>query len=207
MAIGDTRLPEGTDSIIGGASVRTDFSSTGGLSSTAPGFDNSPAASKATTAPSDTLNGAKAKVADKASELRDQAADKMKVYALQGKDKAVEGLDSVQRLIEDAADTVDAKIGAEYGAYVRQAGASVASFSDAVRDKDVDQLLVDARDLVRQSPALAIGAATAIGFLIARVAKAGLGTPVTGQAPVMGGSTPIAPSTAPTTPVGSRPTV
>ena len=201
MAIGDTRLPEGTDSIIGGASVRPDFSSTGGLASTAPGFDNSAAATRM---PAESLADTKAKVADKATELRDQAADKMKVYALQGKDKAVEGLDNVQRLIEDAAETVDSKIGAEYGAYVRQAGASVAAFADQVRGKDVDQLLTDARDLVRQSPALAIGAATAIGFLVARVAKAGLGAPVVERKPVMGGTTPVAPHV-PVTPAGTRP--
>jgi len=200
MAIGDTRLPEGTDSIIGGASTGIDLSSTGGLSSTAPGFDNAPAASDpAPAAPKiENLADAKAKAAEKATELRGQAADKARDLAAQGKDRAVEGLDNVQRMIGDAADTVDAKVGAQYGAYIRQAGDSVAAFSDLIRDKDVDQLLADARDLVRRSPAIAIGAATAIGFVLARVAKAGT-EPTTPVVPTTGGVTPIAPA------VGTRP--
>lgn len=195
MAIGDTRLPEGTDSIIGGASVGNDLSSTGGLSSTAPGFDNAPAAS----APKlETIADVRAKAGEKATELRDQAAEKARDYAIQGKDRAVEGLDNVHRMIGDAADTVDAKIGEQYGAYIRQAGNSVAAFSDLIRDKDVDQLLADARDLVRKSPALAIGAATAIGFVLARIVKSGTETPPAGG-PTTGGVTPLAPTT------GSRP--
>ncbi|GGE77446.1 hypothetical protein [Sphingomonas prati] len=192
MAIGDTRLPEGTDSIIGGSSVGNDLSSTGGLSSTAPGFDNKPTPAPAATA-RETLDEAKATVTEKTSELRSQAADKARSYALMGKDRAVEGLDNVQRMIDDAADTLDEKLGGQFGDYVRQAGASVTTLSDAIRDKDVDELLDDTRDLVRRSPGIAIGAAAAIGFLVARVAKAGLDPEPT--TPTTGGVTPVAPTT------------
>jgi ElaB/YqjD/DUF883 family membrane-anchored ribosome-binding protein len=184
--MGDTRLPEGTDSIIGGATFaedRSDIGSSSGFGAT------SESSAQASARPA--IEEAKAKVGEKTVELRDQAAAKARDYALVGKDRAVEGLDNVQRLISDAADTVEAKVGAQYGTYIRQAADSVASFADLVRDKDVDQLLGDARDLVRKSPAVAIGAAAAIGFVLARVAKAGFDTPTT---PVTGGVTPVDPA-------------
>ncbi|WP_076068475.1 hypothetical protein [Sphingomonas montana] len=216
MATGDTRLPEGTDHIIGGSSVGNDLSSTGGLSSTAPGFDNvPPAATTAAATARDTLDEARATVSDKTAELRTQAADKAREYAIMGKDRAVEGLESVQQLIEDTAATIDSKVGAQYGDYIRQAGSSVTTLADAIRDKDVEELLADARDLVRRSPGIAIGAAAAIGFAVARVAKAGLGAPSASATPTTGGVTPapMVPVT-PVTPVntgsslaGTRPSV
>lgn len=184
MAMGDTRLPEGTDSIIGGASVGNEGSR----------FDETLIetgdATERTARP--TLEDAKARVSEKTGELRGQATEKAREYALIGKDRAVEGLDNVRKLINDAADTVDAKVGAQYGTYIRQAADSVASFSDLIRDRNVDQLLDEARDLVRKSPAVAIGAAATIGFVIARIAKAGFDTPSTTK-PTTGGVTPLDP--------------
>lgn len=207
MATGDTRLPEGTDSIISGASVDTDFSS-GDFASPAPSFDNSsnsvPASGAGSVSARDTLQDAKAKVGEKTTELRTQAADKARDYAIQGRDRAVEGLDNVQRMIGDAADTIDAKVGEQYGAYIRQAADAVASFTDTLRDKDVEELLDDARSLIRKSPGLAIGAATAIGFALARIAKVGLDPASLRQAPTTGEVTPVR-SEAPAVSTGQRP--
>ena len=46
--------------------------------------------------------------------------------------------------------------------------------SASVRDKDIDELLDDARALVRKSPAVAIGAAATLGFVLARLISAGI---------------------------------
>ncbi len=48
------------------------------------------------------------------------------------------------------------------------------SFTDSIRDKEVEDLYDDARELVRKSPAVAVGLAAAIGFALIRVAKAGI---------------------------------
>ncbi|HEX8446141.1 MAG TPA: hypothetical protein VF649_05955 [Sphingomonas sp.] len=185
MAMGDTRLPEGTDSIIGGASVGNDLSDdTGG---TTLGYDDAETPPARSSDAGSASAHAQSKLVDKAADLRGQAADKAREYATQGKDRAVEQLDTVQRMIGDAAATVESKVGEQYGAYIRQAADSVGSLSDLIRDKDVDQLLADARDLVRRSPGLAIGAAAAVGFVIARVAKAGLDTAPAGS---VAGTTP-----------------
>ena len=42
------------------------------------------------------------------------------------------------------------------------------------RSKSVDDLLDSARELVRKSPGVAIGAAAAVGFVVARLLTAGL---------------------------------
>ncbi len=113
------------------------------------------------------------KASAKAAELKDQAAEKARGYAEEGKARASAGLESVAKMIGDSAAQIDEKLGAAYGDYARRAADAVAGFSGNLRDKQVDELIDDARDLVRRSPALAIGAAAAAGFVIARVIKAG----------------------------------
>ena len=44
----------------------------------------------------------------------------------------------------------------------------------ACRAKDVDAIADDARALVRKSPGMVIGAAAAVGFVVARLLSAGL---------------------------------
>jgi ElaB/YqjD/DUF883 family membrane-anchored ribosome-binding protein len=54
---------------------------------------------------------------------------------------------------------------------ITRASESVAGFASTLRAKDVDELFQDAREAVKKSPAIAIGAAAAVGFLLARVIK------------------------------------
>lgn len=81
---------------------------------------------------------------------------------------AIEGL---ARLINDTADTVDSKLGPQYGDYTRQAATAVAAAAKSLDDADVNQLLGEARDFVRKSPAVAIGAAAVAGYVLIRLAK------------------------------------
>ncbi len=113
------------------------------------------------------------KASAKAAELKGQAAEKARGYAEEGKARASAGLESVAKMIGDSAAQIDEKLGAAYGDYARRAADAVADFSGNLRDKQVDQLIDDARGLVRRSPALAIGAAAAAGFVLARIIKAG----------------------------------
>ena len=151
-------LPEGTDQIIPGAGSNNNRDEEDGTSRGTPQID---------------IADLKDKAGAKAAEFKDQYADKARDYAEQGKARASEGLDSVARMIGDGADQVDGALGATYGDYVRRAAGAVSDFSDTLRDKDVDELIDDARDLVRRSPAIAIGAAAAAGFVLARIIKAG----------------------------------
>jgi len=183
-------LPEGTDSIVPGASVEGEagdgFALGHGLDrqTIAPEQLGSPNTSGGSTVSGSSTSSAGLKdetvrmVGEKAAGLREQATDTVRSYALQGKDRASEALDNVVRLVEDAAATVDEKVGPQYGDYVRRAGDTLAGVATTIRDKDVDDLVDDARGVVRSNPTLAIGAAAAVGFLLARIVKAGA-TPTT----------------------------
>lgn len=118
--------------------------------------------------------GARQAFKDEAGKLSSQGIDKAKAYAVDGKDRAGGALEEFAKLLTDAAGTVDEKLGAQYGDYARSAANSLSGFGDTLRNKDVDDLLADAKELVKKSPAVAIGTAAAVGFVLARLVKSGL---------------------------------
>jgi ElaB/YqjD/DUF883 family membrane-anchored ribosome-binding protein len=93
--------------------------------------------------------------------------------ATTGKNQASGAMGDMAAMVEDVAKTLDEKVGAQYGDYARKAASAVAGVADTLQSKDVDQLLDDARDFVRKKPAIAIGAAAAVGFVLTRLIKAG----------------------------------
>ncbi len=104
-------------------------------------------------------------------DITGQAGKYAKDAARTVKGKTAEGMGSLARLIDDTADTVDTKLGPQYGDYARQAASAVAGAAKSLDDKDIDQLLGEARDFVRKSPAIAIGAAAIAGYVLMRLAK------------------------------------
>ena len=132
--------------------------------------------------------------------LKGQASDKARDYAGQGVTRATDALDEAAKFLQDTARTVEEKLGPQYGRYGFSAADSVSSFADQLRGKDVDELVEDLRGFVRKSPAVAIGAAVGLGFVLARLAKAGAGF----EASSTGESGPAAkPAAAPSGPVGA----
>jgi len=117
---------------------------------------------------------AKQAIKDGASKYTAQAADKARTFAEDGKARAGTALDQIAQLLNDAAGQVDDKLGSQYGSYARSAADSVTGFADQVKAKDIDELVDDARELVRKSPAIAVGAAAAVGFVIARLIQSGV---------------------------------
>ncbi len=107
--------------------------------------------------------------------FKSQATDKARDYAGQGVGKATDALDEAARVLEDTARTIEEKLGPQYGRYGFSAAESVSGFAEQLRGKEVDELVDDVRDFVRKSPAVAIGAAVGLGFVLARLAKAGAG--------------------------------
>jgi len=116
-------------------------------------------------------NTVKAKLAEQGEALRGQAKAKAREYAEQGKAKATDTLDGVSRFFDETASAVDSQLGAEFGDYVHRAADAVAGFTETLKQKDVEELLEDAREAVRRNPALAIGAAAAAGFVLVRLLK------------------------------------
>lgn len=132
---------------------------------------NDTAANQKTNA--DSLNTTQ-QLKDNVVKFANDAGEKAKVFAEDGKSRAGGALDELSKMLHDAAGTVDEKVGEQYGQYARSAADAVSNFSNSLKAKQVDDLIDDARDFVKKSPAVAIGTAAAIGFVLARLAKAGL---------------------------------
>lgn len=106
-----------------------------------------------------------------AEQLKTQAGKVARDAADAAKDKTGSAMQSLSKLIADTADTVDSKLGPQYGDYARSAAQAVAGAAKSVDEADIDQLIEEARTFVRKSPAVAIGAAAIAGFVLMRLAK------------------------------------
>jgi ElaB/YqjD/DUF883 family membrane-anchored ribosome-binding protein len=111
---------------------------------------------------------------DGAAKMTKDATDKARAYAEDGKARVGGVLDELSKMMGDAAGTVDEKVGAQYGQYARSAADAVSGFSESLKSKNVDDIVSDARDFVKKSPAIAIGTAAALGFVLMRLIKSGL---------------------------------
>ncbi len=108
----------------------------------------------------------------KASEYASQAGTKARSAAEEGKTKAAETVNSLAQSTRDAAKQFEGTQAAILTGYVASAADGIERFGKTLDNKSVDELLDDAREMVRRSPAIAIGAAAAVGFLISRFMKA-----------------------------------
>ncbi len=110
---------------------------------------------------------------DQATAFVGKAGEKAREYASTGKDKATDGLFSISDFVDDIAKTVDARVGKQYGDYARRAATAVSGVADSLKGKEIDDLVADTRKFVREKPAVAIGAAAAIGFVLTRLFRSG----------------------------------
>ena len=110
---------------------------------------------------------------DEAVKLKDKASTKASEYADAGKSKASDALDGFSSLLRDAAGSVDKKLGENYGQYARKAADAISGAASSLRAKDLSELTDDAREFVRKSPVIAVGAAAAVGFVLARLITGG----------------------------------
>lgn len=108
-----------------------------------------------------------------ASRMTEDAGARAKVMARDGKDKAAGAIASFAKYIEDSATSVDDRLGGQYGDYARSAAASIAGLAATVEKQDVDELIDNTREFVRKSPAIAIGGAAVVGFIMARMLRGG----------------------------------
>lgn len=107
----------------------------------------------------------------KASAFAGDAKDKAVDLANQGKAKTSQAMTSLSKVIDDNVGLIDEKVGPKYGDYARSASKSVAGAATKLDEKSLDELGDEAREFVRKSPGVAIGAAIAAGFLLGRLFK------------------------------------
>ena len=148
-------LPEGTDTVIAGASATEN--------------------EEALIVREPTPRGkAIEKLRSGTDKVSGQAAEKARELVSQGLERSGEALANVSKLIGDTASSLDDRLGEEYGEYARRAASAIEDAANRVASKDPDELIDDTRDFVRKSPGVALAGAAVVGFALVRLVKAGL---------------------------------
>jgi ElaB/YqjD/DUF883 family membrane-anchored ribosome-binding protein len=148
-------LPEGTDTVIAGASATENEESL---------IVREPTA----------RDKAIDKLKSGTGKLSDQAADKARGLVGQGLERGGEALANVSKLVGDTAAGLDERLGEEYGEYARRAATALEEAANKVASKNPDELIDDTREFVRKSPGVALAGAAIIGFALVRLVKSGL---------------------------------
>ncbi len=115
----------------------------------------------------------KDKVKDDMNNFKEKASDTARNAAERGKEKASEAAFSIGKILRDNAETIDNSVGKNFGDYARSAADSIDGFATKIEAKEVDAIVDDARNFVRKSPVVAVGAAAAIGFVLVRMLRSG----------------------------------
>lgn len=174
MPARDKSLPEGTDHIVNGAmKTRADEAGT----SDPGGFVASTTLDDDTggTAMTDNRDeGVRGQFRQGVANLTQQAGGRIREAAGEGKARASDALDELSRIVEEAAESIEDRFGAQYSPYARRAAEAVGSFATTLREREVDELYDDVAGYVKKSPAVAVGIAAALGFVAIRLIKAGL---------------------------------
>jgi hypothetical protein len=148
-------LPEGTDTVIAGASVTSE--------------NEEQLIVREPRARDKMLE----KVKEGRGKLAGQAADKTRGLVGQGLERSSEALANVSKLVGDTASGLDERLGEEYGDYARKAATAIDDVANSLASKDPDELIEDTRNFVRKSPGVALAGAAIVGFALARLIKSG----------------------------------
>lgn len=166
--MGDDRtdIPEGTDTILAGASNTDETTS---VDTTETGLVTE------TKTPATRANAdLRQRIRDGGERLSTEATDRARGLVSQGLERSAEALANVSKLVGDTADGLDERLGQEYGDYARRAATAIEDTANKIASKNPDELIEDTRDLVRNSPGLAVAGAAIVGFVVARLLKSGL---------------------------------
>ena len=179
MAQGNGTLPEGTDSIIAGASGSSSedaliVESGTGSTGTGSGSATSSSSSSGTAGTGGVRSKAVESLRSGSEKLSGQAADKARGFVGQGLERSSEALSNVSKLIGDTAAGIDERLGEQYGDYARRAATAIEETATRLAAKDADELIDDTREFVRKSPGVALTGAAVLGFALVRLVKSGL---------------------------------
>jgi len=94
------------------------------------------------------------------------------------KGDVAEQISSISHALRQTADRCKTEEGQETaGRVLEQAASGLEQVSDMLRNRDIDGMMQQAGSLMRRQPALAIGGAVAVGFLLSRFFKSSSGRP------------------------------
>lgn len=113
--------------------------------------------------------------------LADKVRERAKEQLSSQKDRATDGLGSVVQAVRQSSRQLRDEQHDQIASYVEQAADQMERFSQALRNKDVGELVEDAQRLARRQPALFVGSAFALGLVGARFFKSSPPEPSSGR--------------------------
>lgn len=119
----------------------------------------------------DKVAGATGQWTEQASVYAGQAKEKGTALANEGKARTSDALSLLGKSISETAPKIDEKLGVQYGDYARTAARTLQESAAKLEAKELAELGEDIKDVVRKSPAVAVGVAAVAGFLLARLFK------------------------------------
>ena len=172
----ETTLPEGTDTIVSDAEMAGVGSELGSTDTRTRRGDSSLTTSDSSDSSTGTGTGGGVREAikDGTEKLKSTASDRAMGFVSQGIERSSAALSNVSGLIGDTAANLDERLGAQYGDYARQAAQSIERAAQSLAGKDPEELIDDARAIVRKSPGIALAGAAILGFALVRLVKSGL---------------------------------
>jgi len=119
----------------------------------------------------DALDQGPAPGASHGASLSGAAAPAVQSLLGEGKAQISSSLGGLADAVREIAAKLEGNGESPIARYVHDAADTVKSWSHNVDNKSVDDLMGDARTLVRTSPALAVGIAVAAGFVVSRLVR------------------------------------
>nr|WP_314445409.1 hypothetical protein [uncultured Sphingomonas sp.] len=158
-----------TDALITGGKTGTGATDTGFSSSStgtgSSGNDDSGTGSN---------GGIRGVVGNVTTKAKDEALGRARGFVGEGLKSGSTTLGSIAGIIEDTVEQIGERLGPQYGDYAKTASQTIQRYAATLENKDPDELVDDARALIRKSPTVAITGAAILGFGLVRLLKAGL---------------------------------
>lgn len=114
---------------------------------------------------------AKEQVKEKAHHMKEDATERVRSGISSQKDRMTQGLETIADALRQTSRNLTEKNQGSIACYTEGIADQVDRFSGYFREKDINEFVHEAEDLARRRPGLFLGAAFAMGFLLARFLK------------------------------------
>ena len=142
-------------------------------------------ATELTKSAADTVKSQAAQLADSAKDLAAGAGERLRETVSEQKAAGADYVGNVANIIRRTAYEFDADI-PQAGHYIRKAATQLDNVSEAMRNRDMSEIMGNVRDFARKQPTAFFGAAVLIGFAAVRFFKSGSGASASPSTPAYG---------------------
>jgi len=123
----------------------------------------------------------KQQVGGQIGRLASKGAAKVNDLAEARKEAAAQKLDGVVEVVREFADAAEQRFGTVAGDAVNRGGDAIETAVAELRRRSVEDVVDQTRSFIVRHPGISLGAASVVGFVAGRIAKAGLTQPPAGQ--------------------------